>query len=131
MVFVHALWADASKSSVSHSTSLATPPTNVLCVDLCAGGVIKVQRVSFQCQLCDSVVWQQPLDFLQIDAWPASLTDKVKTVVHIDLLQQWDSHRLCNPAATLSGFLNGIQHAASITLSSSAPVGQGVMLAWA
>lgn len=84
-----------------------------------------MQRVSFECQLCASVVWQRPLDFLQVDAWPASLTDKVKTIVDIDLLQHWDSHRLCNPAATLSGFLNGIQHAASTALSSSTPVGGG------
>lgn len=43
------------------------------------------------------------------------MTDRLKTVVDVELLQQWDSHRLCNPAATLSGFLNGVQHAASVT----------------
>jgi len=59
-------------------------------------------------------VWQQPLDFLQAGAWPASLSDRLKTVVQSELLQQWDSHRLCNPAATLTGFLAGLQHAAAV-----------------
>lgn len=79
------------------------------------GGVIKLQRASFQCQLCHTVAWQQPLDFLQVGAWPATVTDRLKTVVEGELLQQWDSHRLCNPAATLSGFLSGVQHAAAVT----------------
>lgn len=79
-----------------------------------------MQRVSFKCQLCDTVTWQLPLDFLQIGAWPASLTDRVQTIVEIELLQQWDSHRLCNPTATLSGFIKGIHH--SVTVTSSMPV---------
>jgi hypothetical protein len=86
-------------------------------VALNAGGVVDVLRASFKCQLCDTVAWQLPLDFLQIGAWPASLTDRVKTIVDCELLQQWDSHRLCNATATLSGFLKGVQHAASATSS--------------
>jgi hypothetical protein len=82
-----------------------------------SGGVVDVLRASFKCQLCDTVAWQLPLDFLQIGAWPASLTDRVKTIVDCELLQQWDSHRLCNATATLSGFLKGVQHAASATSS--------------
>jgi hypothetical protein len=66
------------------------------------------------------VTWQQPLDFLQIGAWPATLTGRFKTIVEVELLQQWDSHRLSNPAATLSGFLKGVEHAAAAT--SSMPV---------
>jgi hypothetical protein len=87
-----------------------------------------VLRVSFQCELCASAVWQKPLDFLQLDVWPASLTDRFKTIVQGDLLQQWDSHWLCNPAATLSGFLSGLQHAVSVGLPSSTPVGQRSLL---
>jgi hypothetical protein len=41
----------------------------------------------------------------------------MKTIVEVDLLQQWDSHRLSNPAATLSGFLKGVEHAAAATCS--------------
>jgi hypothetical protein len=83
----------------------------MLCV---AGGLIKLQRACFRCKLCASEAWQQPLDFLQAGAWPASLSDRLKTVVQCELLQQWDSHRLCNPAATLTGFLAGVQHAAAV-----------------
>jgi hypothetical protein len=74
--------------------------------------VILMKRAAFACE-CGAVVWQAPIDFLCVGAWPASLDpNHLHTVVEFALLQQFDSLRLFCPGMSLSGFLKGIADAA-------------------
>ncbi len=72
-----------------------------------------MKRAGFKCSQCNVVVWQAPLDFLSVGAWPASLDPHhLKTIVDEALLQQWDSLKLHNPTISMSGFLKATADAA-------------------
>ncbi|WIA38925.1 hypothetical protein OEZ86_005078 [Tetradesmus obliquus] len=75
-------------------------------------GVIAMNRAAFACQ-CGAVVWQSPIDFLRVGAWPASLDpNHLRTIVDCALLQHYDSLRLQCPGLSLAGFLKGTADAA-------------------
>lgn len=72
-----------------------------------------MKRAGFKCSQCSIVVWQAPMDFLSVGAWPASLDHHhLRTVVDEALLQQWDSQKLYNPGISMSGFLKATADAA-------------------
>jgi hypothetical protein len=74
--------------------------------------VILMKRAAYACA-CGAVVWQAPIDFLRVGAWPASLdASHLHTVVDAALLQLYDSQRLFNPGLSMAGFLRGIADAA-------------------
>jgi hypothetical protein len=84
-------------------------PPNVVCA---ADGVIPMKRAAYACA-CGVVVWQAPIDFLRVGAWPASLdANHLRTVVDAALLQQYDSQQLFCPGLPMAGFLKGIADAA-------------------
>jgi hypothetical protein len=71
-----------------------------------------MKRAAYACT-CGAVVWQAPIDFLRVDAWPASLNaSHLHTVVDAALLQLYDSQRLFSPGLSMAGFLKGIADAA-------------------
>lgn len=82
---------------------------NAVCV---ADGVILMKRAAYACT-CGAVVWQAPIDFLGVGAWPASLdANHLRTVVDTALLQLYDSQRLFCPGLSMAGFLKGVADAA-------------------
>lgn len=71
-----------------------------------------MKRAAFACQ-CGAVVWQSPIDFLRVGAWPASLDpNHLRTIVDCALLQHYDSLRLQCPGLSLAGYLKGTADAA-------------------
>jgi hypothetical protein len=82
---------------------------NAVCV---ADGVILMKRAAYACT-CGAVVWQAPIDFLGVGAWPASLdANHLRTVVDTALLQVYDSQRLFCPGLSMAVFLKGVADAA-------------------
>lgn len=74
-----------------------------------SGGTTKLSRVAYRCETCSADVWQAPMDFFQVGAWPASMeSDKLMTVVDEDLLRLYGSLKLDNPTLSLSGFLKAM-----------------------
>jgi hypothetical protein len=80
-----------------------------------AGGVHKLKRAAYKCELCSELAWQAPADFVKVDAWPATLsTAHLRTVVDFKLLQLYGSLKRVVPTISMSGFLRSVTEFAAM-----------------
>eukprot|EP00775_Hariotina_reticulata_P000077 gene77-biopygen206 len=86
--------------------SFEDAPCKLQKLDFITGdGVIDIKKAAFRCS-CGAVVWQQPVDFLRVRAWPASTEpSQLRTIIDMDLLQWYDALKLNMPSLSMAGFL--------------------------